>query len=106
MEQSHDNILFHKDNGDGQVRHALISAVVESALLGSGIETYEKVVHLLEEKYHGIMPDCFDNPEYLGKILQTLDKNSRHHVMESIKKGLNEFSYDKSISKFIDELNR
>ncbi len=73
MEQSHDNILFYRNNGNDQVRYALISVVVESALLGSGMETYEKVVQLLEEKYHGIMPDCYDHPEYLDEILQVLD---------------------------------
>ncbi len=107
MEQYHGNVLFYKNNYRiDQVRQALISVTVESALLGSGIETYEKVVQLLEEKYHGSMPDCYDHPEYLDQILRTLDTTSRSHIMDSIKRGLGEFSYDESISKFIDELNR
>ena len=106
MTQLHDDFLFYQSiRRTDQVRQALISVTVESALLGTGIETYEKVVQLLEEKYHGSMPDCYSHPEYLDQVLKTLDENSRHRVMESIKKGLGEFSYDESISKFLDELN-
>ncbi len=105
MAQLHDDLLFYNTRRNDHVRQALVSVTVESALLGSGIETYEKVVHLLEEKYHGSMPDCYSHPEYLDQVLKTLDENSRHRVMESIKKGLGEFSYDESISKFLDELN-
>lgn len=106
MTQLRDDFLFYHIRRNDQVRQALVYVTVESALLGSGIETYEKVVHLLEEKYHGRMPDCYSHPEYLDQVLKTLDENSRHRVMKSIKKGLDEFSYDESISKFLDELNK
>lgn len=106
MVKYRDDFLFYPTSyGNAQVVQALISVTVESALLGSGIETYQKVVQLLEKKYHGSMPDCCDHPEYLDEILQVLDTKSRSRVMESIKKGLGEFSYDESISKFIAELN-
>lgn len=107
MTQPHESFLFYHGNcGNDQVRRALISVSIESALLGSGMEIYEKVIGLLEKKYNSSIPECYDHPEYLNKIFKTLHKNLRHHIIRSTKKGLDKFSYDKPISRFLDELNR
>ena len=103
---SYDRILFYQGIcRNDQIRNALISVSVESALLDNGIETYERVAQLLDRKYHSSMTDCHNHPRYLNEILHTFHENLRYRIIKSIRKELGEFSYDVSISKFLNELN-
>lgn len=100
------NILFYHGNCSSEkAKLALVSASVESSLLGCDVEAYEKVVQLLNKKYDCNMADCYRHPEYLNEIFHNLSENSRYYVVKSIQKGLGEFSYIKGISKFLDKLN-
>lgn len=107
MIQSQGNILsseVHYNNDT--MRLTLVSVSVESSLLGHDVKAYEKVVELLNQKYSCDMYDCYDHPEYLNEILKTLPGDSYYSIVESIRKGLGEFSYIDGISKFLDVLSR
>lgn len=91
---------------DDLVKKALVSLVIETTLLEIGKETYDKVVHDLHKKYNCYLPDCYEHPEYLSKILKDLYGNAHNTVVEKINKQLEEFSYHKSVSNFVKILNQ
>lgn len=107
--QSQKNILSSERQGhcnNDTKRLTLVSVSIESSLLGHDVKAYEQVVELMSKKYSCEMSDCYNHPEYLNEILKTLPKNSCDDIVESIRKGLGEFSYIDGISKFLDVLSR
>ena len=83
-----------------------MSVSVESSLLGHDVNAYEKVAELLSQKYGCNMHECYDHPEYLNEILKTFPGDLYYSIVESIRKGLGEFSHIDGISKFLDVLSR
>lgn len=107
MLQSQKNILSSEGHSNNDIiRLTLVSVSVESSLLGHDIKSYEKVVELMSRKYDCDMYDCYDHPEYLNEILKTLPGDSYCDIVESIQRGLGEFSYIDGISKFLDALDK
>jgi hypothetical protein len=104
--KSQEPILFYQGNCDNDTaRAALVSISVESALLGCGVEIYNQVVVLLEQKYECGILDCYKHPEYLNDVFKTLPGNLRYKIVDSIRKGLGEFNHLKPISQFFGKLN-
>jgi len=97
-------LSYERDDINEMSRLSLVSISVESSLLGHDIQAYEKVSELLDEKYHCAMYECYYHPKYLREALETLPKSSCHDIVESIQKGLGEFTYIDGISQFLDEL--
>ena len=95
-------VLFN----DKEIRKALVAVSVEQVLRDIGTPTYEKVVHQLYQEYHCYLPDCFEHPEYLNKILKQLFGNSSGTVVDSIKNRLEEFSSQKSINDFLVAISK
>jgi len=89
-------------HGYDKVRKGLVSVLLEKALLDIGVGTYYKVIDELKKRYQCYLPDCYEHPEYLHDILKDLYGNSYGHMIKSITKGLEEFSYQKPIAKFIE----
>jgi hypothetical protein len=89
------------DTNSNQVRKALVSLAIESVLLEIGKPTYDEVSHKLFKDYKSYLPDCYEHPEYLKRILQDLYGQSSTAIIESIKKQLEEFETQKGIDIFI-----
>ncbi|VVC05961.1 Uncharacterised protein [uncultured archaeon] len=87
-------------NGN-QVRKALVSLAIESSLLEIGKPTYDEVSHKLYKDHKCYIPDCYEHPEYLKKILQDLYGNASIVIIETMKKHLEEFEEQKGIDIFI-----
>ncbi|HEX5458246.1 MAG TPA: hypothetical protein VFX64_07685 [Candidatus Nitrosotalea sp.] len=105
--RSQKNVLFYQGNcNNNDAKLALVSVSVESSLLGHDVESYEKVAKLLESRYDCCMCDCYNHPDYLNEILKTLPSDSYYSIVESIRRGLGEFTYIDGISKFLDELKK
>ena len=79
---------------------------MEMTLLEIGKETYDKVIDDLYKKYHCYLSDCYEHPEYLREILRKLYGNTHDIVVEKIKKQLGEFSYQKSIERFLEVISQ
>ncbi len=75
-------------------------------LLEIGKETYNKVIHDLYKKHHCYLSDCREHPEYLRDILRELYSDTHDAVVEKIKEQLGEFSYQKSIEKFLEIISQ
>ena len=79
---------------------------MEMTLLEIGKETYDKVISDLYKKYHCYLSDCYEHPEYLREILRELYGNTHDIVVEKIKNQLGEFSYQKSIERFLEVISQ
>ncbi|MGH2611497.1 MAG: hypothetical protein ACRDFB_00435 [Rhabdochlamydiaceae bacterium] len=84
-----------------EVQKVLVVMTLESTLLKMGKHVYDEVLLSLQNDYHCYLVDCYEHPEYLKKILQTLFGRSSGIIMESIKHNLEEFTEQDGIRSFI-----
>jgi hypothetical protein len=47
------------------------------------------------------LPECYEHPEYLNKVLKKIFGNAYVTIVDSIKKELDEYMKQKSIEHFI-----
>jgi hypothetical protein len=78
---------------------------IEKSLLAVGKPVYDEVANALKKKYDCYLPDCYDHPEYLKKILQDLFGKSSNTMIESIKNHLEEFAEQNGIKTFIQVIS-
>ena len=88
------------------VKKALVTLAIEETLLDIGKLAYDKVAFTLYQKYNSYFQDCYEHPEYLNEILHQLYGNGHEAIVNSIKKQLEEFSYNTPIEKFLKVLSK
>ena len=88
-----------------KVRKALVTLSIEKSLLAVGKPVYDEVVNALKKEYNCYLPDCYEHPEYLKKILQDLFGSSSYTMIESIKNHLQEFAEQNGIKTFIEVIS-
>ena len=88
-----------------QLRKALVSLAVERVLHDIGEPVYEKVIKQLSKDYNCYLPDCYEHPEYLNKVLKKIFGNAYLTIIESIKIELNEHIEEKSIEIFVTTIS-
>lgn len=86
-------------------RKALVVLAIEKTLLEVGRPAYDEVLGKLNEDYNCYLSDCYENPEYLSKVLKELYGQSHFAIIESIKKYLAESSTQEDITKFIIKIS-
>jgi hypothetical protein len=86
-----------------EVRKALVTLVVREKLEQFDGDVFDKVARKLFDDYHCYLPDCYDDPLLLGRVLKELFCNS-DIVIESIRNPLSKFSYKEPISRFLFRL--
>jgi hypothetical protein len=89
------------DATDAQIKKALVAFAIEKALLDVGEPVFQKVTKTLKDEYNCYIPDCYEHPEYLKRILSDLYGNAHTAIIASIKGGLVEFSHQPQIQKFV-----
>ena len=82
-------------------RKGLVRMVIDDALLEFDKSALEKVFNKLYHDYNCKIPDCYENPEYLNRVLKDLYGNSYTIIVESIKKNLAKYASEKPIEKFL-----
>ena len=90
--------------GYDKVKKALVWSVLEKTLMESGM--YHNVIDELKIRHHCQLDDCYDNPEYLNAILKDLYGDSYKQVIKSINTQLEEFSYHRTITRFMKVINQ
>lgn len=95
-----------ESNRFDKVKMALVFVILEKALLDIGAGAYHKVAEELKKRYHCHLEDCYEHPEYLNAILKDLYGDSYKHIVKSIDKKLAEFSYYKSIARFLEVISQ
>jgi hypothetical protein len=89
------------DATDTQIKKALVAFAIEKALLNLGEPVYQKVTKTLKDDYNCFIPDCYNHPEYLKRILVDMYGNAHTTIIHSIKSDLKEFSSQDPIQKFV-----
>lgn len=89
-----------------EVKKALVGLAIEKTLLSFGKPTYEKVIDILNKKYHCYLPDCYEHPEYLSEILQNLYGNVSRQIIITINKELEEYSYSAPVERFLEVISK
>jgi hypothetical protein len=89
---------------DYQLKKALVAFTIEKTLLDMGQPILEIVTKKLTDDYGCYLPDCYDHPEYLKRVLSDLFGNSHTAIINSIKSALDEFSQQGPIHRFIAAL--
>lgn len=89
------------DISDTQIKKALVSFAIEKALLDMGEPVFHKVTKTLKDDYNSYIPDCYEHPEFLKRILSDLYGNAHVAIINSITTSLQEFSHQESIRKFV-----
>ncbi len=93
------------DATDEQIRKALVSLAIEHTLLEIGKPVLDKVTSKLFVKYHCYLPDCYEKPQYLKKVLKDLFGKSHTEIVEKIRNRLQEFSSKEPIKQFIEGIS-
>lgn len=89
------------DVNDVQIKKALVAFSIEKALLEMGEPIFQKVTSALKNDYNCYVPDCYEHPEYLKRILSDLYGNAHIAIISSIKESLKEFSHQPQVQKFL-----
>lgn len=92
------------DFDQSQLRKAIVSLAVEKVLLGIGQPVYEKTIKQLSKDYNCYLPECYEHPEYLNKILKKIFGNSYIAIVDAIKNELNEYITEKPIDIFVSTI--
>lgn len=92
------------DATDTQIKKALVAFAIEKALIDMGNPVFEKVAKTLKDNHNCYIPDCYEHPEYLKRVLSDLYGNAHITIINSIKDSLREFSQQESINRFISVL--
>jgi hypothetical protein len=86
-------------------RKALVVLAIEKALLEVGKPTYDEVLGKLAEDYNCYLSDCYENPEYLSRVLKDLYGKCRLAIIKSIEKFLVEMNEYEDIKNFIIKIS-
>ena len=88
-----------------QLRKAMVSLAVEKVLCDIGQPIYEKTIKQLSKDYNCYLPDCYEHPEYLNRVLKKILGNAHIAIVDAIKKELNEYKKEKPIEAFIKAIS-
>ncbi|HKC78866.1 MAG TPA: hypothetical protein VKB83_02080 [Nitrosopumilaceae archaeon] len=88
-----------------QLRKAIVSLSIEKVLLAIGHPIYEKIIRQLSKDYNCYLPECYEHPEYLNKVLKKIFGNSHMAIIDAIKKELNEQIMEKPIALFVSAIS-
>lgn len=86
---------------DSHINKALVAMTVEQSLLEIGKPVFDEVTRVLYKDYKCYISDCYEHPEYLKNVLQTLYGPSHLVMVESIRQRLEEFTDKRSIENFV-----
>lgn len=88
-------------DNSSNVMAALVSVAIEQSLRDVSDAAYENIGNLLYKKYKSYFYNCLEHPEYLVDILKTEFGAGSIPIVKNIYNRLEEFSYQKSIEKFL-----
>ena len=84
----------------------LIIAAIEKSLLEIGKPDLNKVKQRLMEDYNRTLADCYDEPEFLSRILKDIYGKAHVTIVDAIKKNLVDMSETKPVKEFLEIIAR
>jgi hypothetical protein len=82
----------------------VVTLAIEHTLLQISKVTLEKVQARMWEEYRCSLSGCYEHPEYLNKILKDLFGTAHIKVVKDVGKYLDEFTYQRPIAEFLDNI--
>lgn len=92
-------------DSENQMKKTMVTLALKNTLLELGLEEYDKVVAMLQKDYSCTLEDCFENPEYLRRILKDLFGDSYPDILNSLSENMKSITSQKSIKEFLEVLN-
>ena len=83
----------------------MVSLAIEKVLLGIGKPIYEKTIKQLSKDYNCYLPECYEHPEYLNKVLKKIFGNAHVTIVDAIKNELYEYMKEKPIEIFVTRIS-
>jgi len=93
---------FRSGGWNNQVHKALVTLAIEQTLTEIGKPMLEKVCSKLFHEHHCYLPDCYENPQYLNKVLKEIFGASYKVVVEAIGDNLRENLAQNSVKRFLE----
>lgn len=84
----------------------LIIAAIEKSLLEIGKPDLNKVKQRLMEDYNRTLADCYEEPEFLSRILKDIYGKAHVTIVDAIKKNLDNMSASIPVKEFLDLIAR
>ena len=84
----------------------LIITAIEKALLEIGKPDLNKVKQRLMDDYNRTLADCYDEPEFLARILKDIYGKAHVTIVDSIKKNLESMMSLEPVKKFVEVITR
>ena len=84
----------------------LIITAIEKSLLEIGKPDLNKVKQRLMEDYKRTLSDCYEEPEFLNRILKDIYGKAYVTIVDSIKKNLESLSQSTQVKKFLEVIAR
>lgn len=84
----------------------LIITAIEQSLLEIGKPDLNKVKQRLMDDYNRTLSDCYEEPEFLNRILKDIYGKAHVTIVDSIKKNLESLSETKEVKKFLEIIAR
>jgi len=84
----------------------LIIAAIEKSLLEIGKPDLNKVKQKLMEDYNRTLADCYEEPEFLSRILKDVYGKAHVTIVDAITKNLDSMSESKSVKEFLEMIAR
>ncbi len=97
------NVMIDPFNLD--VKKALVTLVIQEALIEVSKVMFELVFERLRKDYNCYVSDCYNHPEYLKDILKDFDDEFYHLIFNKIAKKLEKYSYQKQVKEFLTILS-
>ncbi|MDX1596959.1 MAG: hypothetical protein R3327_08495, partial [Nitrosopumilaceae archaeon] len=85
---------------------SLIVNAIEKALLSIGKPDLLKAKERLLQDYKRTFADCYEEPEFLNRILKDIYGNSYTTIVDSIKKNLQDITPTKEVNNFLQVIAR
>lgn len=82
----------------------MVLFAIEHTLLKTSKSTLEAVESRLRQEYNCTIPECYEHPEYLVKVLKDIFGASYKDIIKDVNLCLEEFAYQKPIVEFLEKM--
>ncbi|MHB8602983.1 MAG: hypothetical protein ACYC6W_02095 [Nitrosotalea sp.] len=94
------------NTAENNVTKTMAILAIEHTLLNISNRTLEEVQAKLYQEYKCSIQDCYEHPEYLGKVLKDLFGSASNQVIVDVNLYLDEFAYQRPIAEFLDKIRQ
>lgn len=94
------------NTAENNVTKTMVVLAIEHTLLNISNPTLEEVQSKLYQEYKCSIQDCYEHPEYLGKVLKDLYGPASNQIIKDVNLYLDEFAYQRPIVEFLDKIRQ